>query len=88
MNYIAAANSILYIGATPHFVDIGLNDLFIDVKKLEKYLENTTTQVRGRLINKKTGKIIKAIIATYIFGKGGQINELVKISKKFKLKII
>ena len=53
MNYIAAANSILYIGATPHFVDIGLNDLFIDVKKLEKYLETTTTQVRGRLINKK-----------------------------------
>ena len=88
MNYIAAANSILYIGATHHFVDIGLNDLFIDVKKLEKYLETTTTQVRGRLINKKTGKIIKAIIATYIFGKGGQINELVKISKKFKLKII
>ncbi len=88
LNYIAAANSILYIGATPHFVDIGLNDLFIDVKKLEKYLETTTTQVRGRLINKKTGKIIKAIIATYIFGKGGQINELVKISKKFKLKII
>ena len=53
LNYIAAANSILYIGATPHFVDIGLNDLFIDVKKLEKYLETTTTQVRGRLITKQ-----------------------------------
>jgi len=88
LNYIAAANSILYVGATPHFVDINLNNLFIDVQKLEKYLDTTTIFKRGKLINKKTGRMIKAIIATYIFGKGGDIAELIKISKKFKLKII
>ncbi len=88
LNYIAAANSILYEGAIPHFVDVNLNNLFIDVKKLEKYLDTTAVFKRGKLINKKTGRVIKAIIATYIFGKGGDITELIKISKKYKLKIV
>lgn len=88
LNYIAAANSILYVGAIPHFIDINLNNLFIDVKKLEKYLDSTTIFKKGKLINKKTGRMIKAIIATHIFGKGGEIKELIKIAKKFRLKII
>ena len=88
LNYIASANSIIYVGAIPHFVDINLNNLFIDVKKLEKYLANTTFFKKGKLINKKTGRVIKAIIATYVFGKGGDIIDLIKISKKFKLKIV
>ena len=88
LNYIAAANSILYVGAVPHFIDIDLNNLFIDVKKLEKYLDTITIFKIGKLINKKTGRMIKAIIATHIFGKGGEIKELIKIAKKFRLKII
>ena len=88
LNYIAAANSILYLDAVPHFIDINLNNLFIDVKKLEKYLDSTTIFKKGKLINKKTGRMIKAIIATHIFGKGGEIKELIKIAKKFRLKII
>lgn len=88
LNYIAAANSILYVGAVPHFVDINLNNLFIDVKKLEKYLDVIAIIKKGKLINKKTGRIIKAIIATHIFGKGGEITELIRVAKKFRLKII
>jgi len=88
LNYIAAANSILYVGAVPHFVDINLNNLFIDVKKLKKYLDMKTIFKKGKLINKKTGRRIKAIIATHIFGKGGEIKELIKIAKKFRLKVL
>lgn len=88
LNYIASANSILYVDAVPHFIDINLNNLFIDVKKLEKYLDKTTIFKKEKLINKKTGRRIKAIIATHIFGKGGEITELINIAKKFKLKIL
>ena len=49
LNYIAAANSILYVGAVPHFVDINLNNLFIDVKKLKKYLDMKTIFKKGKL---------------------------------------
>jgi len=37
-NFIAAANAILYCKAIPHFVEINEQTLFIDEKKLEKYL--------------------------------------------------
>ena len=34
LNYIASANACLYIGATPHFVDVETKTLGIDVQKL------------------------------------------------------
>jgi perosamine synthetase len=88
LNYIAAANAILYVDATPHMIDINLDNLFIDINKLEKYLHVIAIFRKGKLINKKTKKTIKAIIATYIFGKGGNISELIKIAKKYNIKII
>ena len=35
LNYIASANACLYIGATPHFVDVETKTLGIDVQKLD-----------------------------------------------------
>ena len=37
-NFISAANSITYCGATPHFIDINKDDLSVDPIKFEKYL--------------------------------------------------
>ena len=42
ITFVATVNSIIYCGATPHFIDINLNDLNIDCDKLEKYLSKIT----------------------------------------------
>ena len=42
LNYIASANACLYIGATPHFVDVETKTLGIDVQKLDTYLKEIT----------------------------------------------
>ncbi len=88
LNYIAAANTVLYLGAVPHFVDINLENLFIDTNKLEIYLKKNTYCKKNFFYNKKTGRKITAIIATYIFGKGGDISELLRLAKKYNLKVI
>ncbi|MEY2703738.1 MAG: hypothetical protein RLY43_2377 [Bacteroidota bacterium] len=71
-SFIASANAILYVGAKPVFVDIDPITYNIDVSKIEKK------------INKKT----KAILVVHIFGQATDMGPVLKIAKKYKLKII
>ncbi|MDD3101656.1 MAG: DegT/DnrJ/EryC1/StrS family aminotransferase [Patescibacteria group bacterium] len=71
-SFIASANCILYEGAKPIFVDIDPLTLNIDPQKIEK------------AITKRT----KAIITVDIFGHPADWDSILKIAKKYKLKII
>ena len=53
LNYIASANACLYIGATPHFVDVETKTLGIDVQKLDIYLKEITFTKNNFVLTKK-----------------------------------
>ncbi len=89
LSFIAAGNAITYCGATPHFVDCEKETLGIDVDKLEKYLNSSAIiKKKGFYFNKKTKKKIKAIIAVHVFGNPMKIERLVRVAKKFNLRLI
>jgi len=71
-SFIASANCILFERAKPVFVDIDEKTLNIDSSKIEEK------------ITKKT----KAILAVDIFGHPADWDKILKIAKKYKLKII
>ena len=71
-SFIASANSILYVGAKPVFADIDLVTYNMDPAKIEEK------------ITKKT----KAILVVHIFGQAADMDPIMKIAKKYKLKII
>jgi len=71
-SFIASANCILYEGARPIFVDIDPSTLNIDPDKIEK------------AITKKT----KAMVIVDVFGHPADWDQILKIAKKYKLKII
>lgn len=71
-SFIASANCILYVGARPVFIDIDPIIYNIDPKKIEQK------------ITKKT----KAILVVHIFGQAADMGPILKIAKKYKLKII
>ncbi len=87
-NYISNANCLLYLNATPHFIDIDFNNLSLDIDKLKIYLEEICIIKKKFSINKKTGKIIRALIVTHIFGHTCNLNKLIKILKKYKISLI
>ena len=68
----ACAASILYWNAIPIFADISLDDLCIDPNSIEKNITKKTT----------------AIMAVDISGKSSKMDEILKISKKYNLKVI
>ena len=87
-NYISNANCLLYLNLTPHFIDIDFDNLSLDIEKLKKYLEETCIIKKKFSINKKTGKVIRALIVTHIFGHTCNLNKLIKILKKYKISLI
>ena len=86
--FVGTVNAISYTGAEPHFIDSNIKDLGIDCKKLEVYLNKISKIRKNKCINKKTGRIISAIVPVHIFGHSCDIKNIKRIAKKFKLKII
>ncbi len=71
-SFVASANSILYVGAKPVFVDIDPKTYNINPSKIET------------VVTKKT----KAILVVHIFGQTSDMEQIHKIAKKYNLKII
>ena len=88
LNYIGSSNATIYCGAIPHFVDVESNSFGIDTVKLEKYLNKICYIKKNTSINKYTKRVIKAVIPTHIFGNSAKIDNILKIAKKFHLKVI
>lgn len=70
--FIATALCISYTGAKPVFVDIEEDTYNIDPKKIEK------------AITKRT----KAIIPVHIYGQAANMDEIMTLAKKYRLKVI
>ena len=87
LNYVASSNAILYNRCIPHYIDSNIDNLGIDYEKLDEYLEKNFLKKKF-LINKKTKKKVTAIIPTHIFGNSSKIEKLLKLKRKYNLKII
>jgi len=70
--FIATAEAITYVGATPVFVDIDRLTLNMDVSKIEERITQKT----------------KAIIVVHLFGQPADMDEISALAKKYDLKII
>lgn len=70
--FIAAAEAIVYVGATPIFADIDKQTLNIDPSKIKEKITSKT----------------KAIIPVHLFGRPADMKEIVEIARKYNLKII
>ncbi len=70
--FIAAAEAITYVGATPVFVDIERETLNIDPSKIEEKITPKT----------------KAILPVHLFGLPADMKEIMDIAQKYNLKVI
>jgi aminotransferase in exopolysaccharide biosynthesis len=87
VTFIATVNPVKYMGAEPVFMDCD-DTLNMDMDKLEEFLENECHFVDGKVINKKTNRVIKAVIVVHVFGNPANIEKLMEIKEKYNLKVI
>lgn len=78
LTFSASANPIVYLGATPVFIDSEKDTWNMDPELLEKAIKER--------IN--LGKKPKAIIFVHLYGMPAKINEIVDIAKKYEIPLI
>ena len=81
VTFISPINTVRYVGANPVFMDCD-DYLNIDVEKTVEFCERECEFDGDYLVNKKTGRKIKAIIPVHIFGHPVNIEPLMTIKRK------
>ena len=72
LTFVASVNPVLYVGATPVFVDVDKNSWNIDPKEIEKKISSKT----------------KAIIPVHFYGNPCDMDKIIDIANKYNLAII
>ena len=89
LTFVATGNAILYCGAVPHFIESKEAGFGIDPNLLHEYLDDIVDfNDRGEAINRKTGRVIRALTAVHIFGHITDIQVLKDLASKFNLLLI
>ena len=87
LTFIAAVNPVRYVNAEP--VYIGCDDsLCIDPAAVRRFCAERCEMKDGKLINKKTGKHVKAILPVHVFGNMADLEAIMDIAKQYNLIVI
>lgn len=88
LTFVATANSISYLGASPIFIDVDLDTMGLSPKALEQFLIQNAELRNDGSYNKKTGKKISACMPMHTFGFMCRIDEIVEICNKWKISVV
>ncbi|WP_067843874.1 LegC family aminotransferase [Amphibacillus sediminis] len=87
LTFIAAVNPIKYCGASPVFMDCD-ESLGLDPQKLKVFLDEECEKKGDELINKKSSKVIRAIIVVHVFGNMSDMESIMEIANDYNLPVI
>lgn len=87
LTFIAAVNPVKYCGAEPIFMDCD-DTLNMDSDKLAAFCTKECIVKEDQLINKTTGRTIKAIVIVHVFGNAMEMNKIMELAEQYHLKII
>jgi len=87
LTFIAPVNAVRYLGAEPVFMDC---DDFMNMapEKLGEFLSAECRKTAKGLINKKSGRVIKAILPVHIFGNPCDMAAIMALASRYGLKVI
>lgn len=88
LTFIATANAISYLGASPVFLDIDRRTLGLSADKLEAFLQEHGKKEGGATINSKTGNRIAACVPMHSFGFPCEIDRIATICREWNIPLI
>lgn len=88
MTFIAPINAIRYVGAWPVFVDAEPEYWQMDIHRLRDFLENGCRYDNGTVINKTTGRQVKAILPVHILGHPCDMDAIIELAHQYDLVVI
>lgn len=88
LTFAATANAVAHCHATPHFVDVAEATLGLDAHALRAHLERTTRLEATGLVNRETGRPIRAVVPMHAFGHPVDMVPLLAVAEEFGLAVV
>lgn len=87
LTFIAPVNAVRYLGAEPVFMDCD-DYMNLDAAKLGEFLKTACRRTSKGVVNRKSGRLIKAVLPVHIFGNPCEMVSIMKLAREYKLKVI
>jgi len=87
--FIATTEAISQSEALPEFVDIDERTYNMDPEKLREYLETQcTVSEEGKLISKRSGRVVTAIVPVHLYGQMADMDAILELAKQYGLIVV
>jgi perosamine synthetase len=88
-SFVASVNCFLYEGALPALVDINPVTLNLDPKAVRDFLSSKCRRsAEGLLVDRETGRVVKALMPVHVFGLPCAMEELMEIAREYRLLVL
>ncbi|MGB2873623.1 LegC family aminotransferase, partial [Psychrobacillus psychrotolerans] len=88
LTFVATANAVSYLQAFPHFIDVSEVTLGLDPFMLEEHIKDIGEMQNGHLVNKQTGRIIRAVVPMHTFGHSVDLDPLIELCERYNLLLV
>ena len=86
--FFATGGTIARLGARPVFCDVNPRTFNLSVAAVEDFIREQCVEREDRLINRKTGGVIKALMPVHLFGQMACMGPLMEIARKHGLRVV
>src|SRR5579885_76937 len=88
LTFIAPANAVCYVGATPLLVDVDPDHWGIDLDLVETFLRKDCQWREGRAVNRTTGRRVAGILPVHILGHPVDMDRVMALAEEFGLVVV
>ena len=88
LSFAAPAFAVRYVGAWPAFVDVDPTYWQLDIEKVALFLRSECRHEAGRLVNRRNGRRIGALLPVHVLGHPVDIDPLLKLGEQYGIPIV
>lgn len=88
LTFIAPVNAVVYVGATPVFIDCEEEGFGLSAKSIESYIEDNCFFDGETLADRRSGLRITAMIPVHLMGRACEMDSLLALASKYHLKVV
>lgn len=88
LTFVAPVNAVRYLGAHPILMDSHWETLGLCPESLKSFFENSTEIKGQKLVNKSSGRTIKAVIPMHTLGNCVDMDPILDLCREYKIKVI
>jgi len=88
LTFVATANAVHYLRATPHFVDSSPETLGMDPIAMKDWLKHIGERALDGTRNRETGRRIRAMVPMHTFGHPTDIDGLLALAQDYQVQLV